>query len=320
MSLKIAISDLEFVGRNLHRPECVLCVRNGTLYVSDWRGGVIRIDPDGMQTEYVDTSHGALLKPNGIALLPDGSFLLANLGDAGGVWRLTRDSVATPWLMEVRGEPLPPCNYVLLDHMGRIWITVSTTRVPRQLGYRPDVDDGYIVRLQDREAQVVATGLAYTNEVQVHPSGEWLFVNETFGRRISRMKITDDGTLGEPETVFVLGHGTFPDGMAFDEAGGIWITSLVSNRVICVRDGSAETIIEDADAEHVQWVEDAFLNNEMDRPHFDTIKSARLQNTSSIAFGGDNLRTGYIGCLLGEQIAKFSSPVVGVAPVHWEQN
>ena len=34
------------------------------------------------------------------------------------------------------------------------------------------------------------------------------------------------------ETIVTLGHGCFPDGFAFDDDGGIWIASLVSNRLL----------------------------------------------------------------------------------------
>jgi sugar lactone lactonase YvrE len=48
------------------------------------------------------------------------------------------------------------------------------------------VSDGFIVRVDDAGARIVADGLGYTNEVQLDPSGERLYVNETFGRRLSR--------------------------------------------------------------------------------------------------------------------------------------
>ena len=57
--------------------------------------------------------------------------------------------------------------------------------------------------------------------------------------------------------------------------------------------------------------------NEMGRPHLDGVKSRVLRNTSSLAFGGADLRTGYLGCLLGESIAQVSMPVAGHPPVHW---
>jgi len=47
------------------------------------------------------------------------------------------------------------------------------------------------------------------------------------------------------------------------------------------------------------------------------VKSKQLQNISSLAFGGEDRRTLYLGCLLGEQIAVLPSPLTGAEPVHW---
>ena len=43
----------------------------------------------------------------------------------------------------------------------------------------------------------------------------------------------------------------------------------------------------------------------------------KLKNISSLAFGGDNLKTGYLGCLLDQSIYSFASPYQGHAPAHW---
>jgi SMP-30/Gluconolactonase/LRE-like region len=190
--------------------------------------------------------------------------------------------------------------------------------VPRDLGYRPDVDDGFIVLADPRGARIVADGLGYTNECLVGPDGDFLYVNETFARRLSRFPLRSDGGLGPKEVVATFGAGTYPDGLTFDAEGGIWITSIVSNRVVRVApNGSQETVIEDADPDHVAWTEAAFQAGELGRPHLDRIASRRLKNVSSLAFGGPDLRTGYLGCLLGDAIACFESPIAGHPPVHW---
>ena len=167
----IAASDLRFVGSGLHRPECVVCGRDGTLYVSDWRGGVALIGPDGAQRSILARDNPHRVQPNGIAIDRDGSFLLANLGETGGVWRLHRDGSLEPFCLEVAGEALPPTNFVAVDRDGGVWITVSTRRRPRALGYRRDVADGFIVRVDGKGARVAADGLGYTNEVQVELPG-----------------------------------------------------------------------------------------------------------------------------------------------------
>lgn len=314
----VPLSDLTLVGHGLKRPECVLCTSDGSIIVSNWDGGVTIIDSSGAQRDIVAVDSPVDLKPNGIALLEDGSFLLANLGDDGGIWHLHQDGQVEPFVTEFDGVPIPPSNFVLVDRNGRTWLTVSTRVTPRARAYRPDTDDGFIAVVDQSGARIAADGLGYTNEVQVDPSGEWLYVNETFARRTSRMRIRDGGSLGPRETVAEYGAGTFPDGLCFDEEGAFWIVSVVSNRVIRVTpDGRQRVLIEDADPDHLEAVESAFQSGTMGRPHLDNIRSELLQSTSSIAFGGPDRRNCLIGCLLGDRIASFRSPVAGVMPAHW---
>lgn len=308
------------VGRGLVRPECVLACRDGSLYTADWRGGVARTAVDGGQALYAGALPGTRpLRPNGIALRADGSFLVADLGEVeGGVFALARDGAVTPFLVAVDGEPLPPTNFVALDRQGRVWITVSTRHRPRSLAYRPDVADGFVVVVDEAGPRIVADRLGYTNEGQVSPDGAWFYVNETFARRTTRYRIAVDASLHDRELVASYGHGTFPDGLAFDADGGLWITSIVSNRVIHVAaDGTQTLMVEDADPAHVDWVEAAFVGGTMGRPHLDRAAGSVLRNVSSLAFGGPGRRTAYLGCLQGDTLATFRSPVPGAEPVHW---
>ena len=319
MNLKLSLDQIGTVGRGLNRPECVLCTAAGNIYCADWTGGVTRLAPDGGIERILARKADFDLKPNGIALCRDGSFLVTDLGERGGVYRLHRDGRLAPEILEIEGQRVPPSNFVLIDHHERIWLTVSTRRAPRALGYRPDVADGFIALKDRRGTRVVADGLGYTNEVQVDLAGQWLYVNETFGRRLSRFRIAADGGLAGRETVTEFGPGTFPDGLAFDARGGIWITSIVSNRVLYIEPGGRQprTVIEDADPDHLGWVEAAYQGGRMGRPHLDQVKSRRLRNISSLAFGGPDLKTVYLGCLLDDRLYRFRSPVAGRPPVHW---
>ena len=316
----ISPRDLKWVGRGLVRPECVLVTAAGDLFSADWRGGVAHIRPDGSQALYAGgLPGGRTLRPNGIALRRTGTFLLADLGEnQGGVFELGRDGSVRPFLEEVDGVELPPSNFVAEDCLGRIWLTVSTRLRPRTRAHRADIADGFIVLKNERGARIVADNLGYTNEATLSPDQSWLYVNETFGRRLTRFRIESDGSLSGRETVTTFGKGTFPDGLAFDAESGVWITSIVSNRVIRVApDGSQQLILEDANKAHVEWCENAFASGTMGRSHMDRCGGEVLKNISSLAFGGPDLRTAYLGCLQGDSIACFQSPVAGHPPVHW---
>lgn len=318
----IDLDQICFVGKGLVRPECVLATAAGDLYSADWRGGVAHLQPDGTQTLYrgatADLPEGA--RPNGIALERDGSFLFANLGsEIGDVLRIDRRSQISPVLTEVDGASIPPSNFVVRDELGRLWLTVSTRVAPRSLDYRRSAKTGFIVLLDERGARIVADGLGFTNECAIDPTGRYLYVNETYARRLSRFPLRPDGELGPKEVVTEFGRGQFPDGMAFDVEGQIWIAGIISNQLMRVdpASGRVTVMLEDSDAEHVAWVEAAYEASELGRPHMDRIASRRLRNISNVAFGGPDLRTAYCGCLLGDAIATVPMPVTGVPPVHW---
>jgi sugar lactone lactonase YvrE len=317
----INLGDITEIGQGLQRPECVIAHVSGLLFAADWtgNGGVAIVDAGGRIHRIEARDAPRIMRPNGIALEPGGSFLLADLGTSdGGIFRLHPDGRVEPVLVELDARPFPPTNFVYRDQEERLWITVSTRRQPRDLGYRPDVDDGFIVLFDDHGARIVADGLGYTNECHVSPDGGHLYVNETFTRRLSRFVLRADGSLGSKEIVAEFGPGTFPDGLTFDTDGGIWITSIVSNRVIRLHpNGHQEIVIEDTDAAHLADVEEAYLAHELGRPHLDTCRSKRLRNISSLAFGGPDLRTAYLGCLLGSSIFSFHAPVAGAPPPHW---
>ena len=113
----IDVNAIGFVGSGIQRPECVLATSAGDLYVSDRRGAFTRIDANGRQTLFGAglTCFDKPLLVNGIELLPDGSALLTQLDDPGGVWRFTADGKLAPFLLEVDGEPLPATNFVHAD-------------------------------------------------------------------------------------------------------------------------------------------------------------------------------------------------------------
>lgn len=320
--MSLSLADVGFIGNGLVRPECVLATKAGNLYVSDFRGGVSQISPSGTCQFFggSEVEGFGLLKPNGICINPDGSFLIAHLGDEqGGVFHIDRQNHITPWLLAVDGKPLPPSNFIYLDQQGRYWLTVSTRQMPRAKGYRSDVADGFVVLIDDKGARIVADDIGYTNEVYVTPDGKTLYVNATFARETLRYEITDDNQLINKQVVAQYGLGIYPDGLTMDTEGYLWITSIVSNSVVRVnpQTGVSELMLQDVDQAHLQWVEEAYLANAMGRPHLDGVKSTLLANISSLAFGGEDLSTINLGCLLGQQVAQLKTNFKGLAPTHW---
>ena len=136
---------ISFRGTQLSRPESVLSTKSGDIFCSHKGHGVMRICPDGRQFLLQEPSSfgGMPVVPNGIALRPVGSFLIANISDAGGVLELDTDGLR-PHAVSAGSSPLPPVNFVYVDQLGKIWVTVSSILRPRSRAYRRDVKNGYV--------------------------------------------------------------------------------------------------------------------------------------------------------------------------------
>jgi sugar lactone lactonase YvrE len=314
MGTEIGLDSIGFIGEGLMRPECVLATRRGDLYTSDRRGGVMHIAADGAQ----QLIGGSSLVPNGIALLRDGSFAVANLSDDGGVWRLHRDGRVLPEVTEIAGRPLGSVNFVRTDSKGRLWICVSTVRKGDDQ-YRTDIADGFIALKDETGVRVVATDLVWTNECWPDEARGHLHVNETFGRRLTRFDLAADGNLSNRTTIATFQHGDYPDGLGLDEAGGLWVVSVGSNRLIRIGpDGAREVVVEDSDPAHIDSLETALHARRLTRPMIHEAHSRILRNISSIAFGGADRRTAHLGCLAGDRLATFGVPIAGLPPAHWD--
>ena len=318
------LDQIAVIGAGLNRPECVLAHASGLLLAPDWTdpGGVALIAPDGRVRRILATAPGPgvdlPVRPNGIALEAGGTVLMAHLGpERGGVLRLWPDGRCEVVTDRIGEAPMPPANFVAADGAGRLWITVSTTRVPRALDYRPDAASGLILLHEGERTRVAADGLGYANECLLSADGRTLWVNETFGRRLTAFTVAGDA-LTDRRTVATFGEGVYPDGLAEAADGSLVVTSIVSNAVLRVHPGGrVVTVLADADPAHVAWVEAAFRAGEMGRPHLDRAAGRRLSNVSNLAFGGPDLRTAYLGCLLGGSVAHFPFPVAGRALPHW---
>ena len=314
----------------LQRPECVLTHASGNVFVSDRRGGVLKIHPDG--SHHLTGISGltgssmtigssiltgcSILLPNGIAMERDGGFLVANLGEDGGVWRIAPDGTKSAWLTEVEGRHVHHVNFVVNDAHGRVWACISATEGGDK--YPLHSATGYIVLRDASGTRIVADGLHYTNECRVSLDGQFMYVNETFGRRLSRFRIGRSGELTGKETVAQFGEGDFPDGLTLDAEGGAWVVCVGSNRVYRIApDGQPLAVLDDADPVTTKQLEAAFVADTLDRPLLSAARGHRLRNVTCLAFGGVDLRTAYLGCLAGDSLATFRSPVAGVQPVHW---
>jgi sugar lactone lactonase YvrE len=277
--------------------------------------GIARIAPDGTTGPALEADLTAQdLRPNGIALTADSDFLFANLGPAGGVWRVGRRGEARPFATALAGRPLPPTNFVLVDG-DRVWITISSTTGKHE-HFIAEANAGQILLVQNGKVTLAADGLNWTNELRISPDGKHLFVNETFACRTTRYDVAADGVLSNPVRL-TFPKDTFPDGLAFDAEGALWITSVISNRLIRVAPDLTWTVLfEDADPE-LNTIASTYARGGLTLDHILRSRGSRVSNLSSIAFGDPDLKTLYLGGLGNRAVQVLRSPVAGMPMAHW---
>ncbi len=325
-------SAIQYIGSDLQRPECILAERDGTLWSADARGGVVRISPNGQQqiitqqrsghfqgvtseaTRYLE---GTL--PNGLAFARNGDILISNFG-TDCLELMTRDGATKVLADSIDGEPIGKVNFVLRDSQDRIWITVSTRIKNWMHALRTDLPDGYIARYIDGKFRIVADGFHFTNEIRMDAREEFMYVVETTGGCVSRLRVGKDGSLSNRE-VFgpsSLGKGAWPDGIAFDSLGNLWGTMVYSDKLFVLSPtGDFRLLLDEGDPKKVEALEQAFLANTVNEQVLFTTGQGIAPWMASVTFGGPDLQTIYIGSLKGKKIPYFRAPAPGLPMVHW---
>lgn len=324
-------ASIQFIGQDLQRPECIIAQPDGTLWSADARGGVMRIGPDGSQQLLAPTvtdsapvdfqqryvqSQGASL-PNGLALTADGDFIICNWG-LDRIERLDRRGHLTVLHDHLEGRPLGKTNFPLRDSRGRIWFTVTTTQQPWTDSINSGVLDGYIGVIDEQGIRIVAEGFGGTNEIRFDDREEWLYVVESNVRRISRLRLRPDGSLGEREVYGPAELEGFPDGFAFDTYGNLWVTLVMSDKLIALSpDGEVLTLLDDGDPQATARLNRHYADKTLTPDIMQAARGTLAPWLASLTFGGPDLRTVYLGSLQGTRIPYFRAPVAGQRLIHW---
>jgi sugar lactone lactonase YvrE len=158
-------------------------------------------------------------------------------------------------------EPALPGNRLndsTTDAYGRIWF-----------GSMDDAEEGATGRLYRLSADgCVDSGLdpvVITNGPAIAPDGKTLYHTDTLGKRIWRVPLGDDGSLGKPSLFVDIDGEGYPDGSVVDSEGCVWVGLFAGWGVRRY----------DTDGKLVQSVR------------------FPVANITKIAFGGPDLKTAY---------------------------
>jgi D-xylonolactonase len=182
------------------------------LYFSDVRrGGVYRRSPDGSIETVVPKRRGV----GGIALHADGGIVISGRNICH-----VRDGV-TRIVFDV--EDVPGFNDLFTDARGRVYTGSMRSNPfgdldgPRTSGelYRIDVDGKSVELYGD---------VSLTNGIGLSPDGSTIYHSDSARNEVIAHDFDAQGGCQNRRTFATAPRG-FPDGLAVDEAGGVWIAA-----------------------------------------------------------------------------------------------
>ncbi|PKN19071.1 MAG: hypothetical protein CVU71_09840 [Deltaproteobacteria bacterium HGW-Deltaproteobacteria-6] len=288
--MKIDIRQVKTIGQGLRRPEGVMAQDDGSVLTADGLGRCARIAADG-RTTFFGRLGGI---PNGICLDQKGNCIVANIGN-GEVQSVSPSGSHTVLMTEAEGKRMYTPNFPFLDFSGRLWVSNSTDNPDIDASLQSPVPDGCLVVIAEGlPPRIVANGIYFANGVALDAEEKFVYVAETMQRRVLRYRINPENSLEKAEVYgpSSLGKLGFPDGIAFDEAGNLWVTFPIANALgfIDAR-GRLEIFVEDPDG-------------------------LVINRPANICFGGPDRRTAFIGSLGGTNVPYFEVPFPGVRLAH----
>ena len=217
----------------LDHPEGVAVHPDGSVWCGGERGQIYRMDPDGRDLVEVGSTGGFCL---GMAFDADASFLYVCDLKLAAVFRVEIASGRVERFAD--GGPdgaFKVPNYPAFGPGGDLFVSDSHAfRVPGPGIWRVDAD-GRATLWFDHDLNF-ANGLAFD------ATGRSLSVAETFGNRISRIEVREDGTAGDVDTFAELGEA-WPDGLAFDVEGNLYVGCYEPSQILRVDAGGRSALL-----------------------------------------------------------------------------
>lgn len=212
-----SVAEVRIVVAGLDHPECVAVGRDGTLYAGGERGQVYRISSDGRNVREIANTGGFCL---GLTLDREENIYVCDLARHALI-RVTQQGTVSLVADAGRGIKFRTPNFAVFDDSGNLYFSDSGEWKQ---------GNGVIWRLRSTGAvELFSSGpFRFTNGLALDAHERSLYVVESNLDRVLRIEIKPDGSAGEAE-VFVDGMARIPDGLAFDAAGNLYVTTYASN-------------------------------------------------------------------------------------------
>lgn len=258
----------------LDHPEAVTYGPDGHLYAGGEAGQIYKISLVGESSE-LGTTGGFIL---GLCLDAESNIYACDQ-KRREILRLSQGGALETYSSGTLERPLRVPNYPVFDAQGNLYVSDSG-------GWRKN--DGCLFCIRPGGvATVVSTALsAFPNGLALAPDGRTLFIVLSTLAAVAAVTLHPDGTVGAPKIVVEL-PGTVPDGLAFDEAGGLYISCYAPSCVYRFSPhGTLELVVNDPEC-------------------------TQVATPTNLAFAGSGLCTLVLASLSRWHLASAPAPVPG---------
>jgi hypothetical protein len=157
-------------------------------------------------------------------------------------------------------------------------------------------------------------------------SDEALLVNNTADGNVYRLRLDGrheifldsiDGTDRRALGPDPLGETIFPDGIALDTDGNVWIAAVSHNGLMIVSpDGEMQTVFEQPVPDALSALTLAHTRGTIPMSAIAAVAGQDLRLLTSVGFGGPELKTVFMGSLAMPHLVSFPSPIPGLPLAH----
>ena len=217
------ISRAIFAG-GFRSPEGPSFDRQGTLHIVDCDGlTVYRCAPNGTVRPFVNTGG----RPTGSKFHRNGHLFVADSG-RGEILEISPDGSLQIAASVYRGQKFKGPNDLCFASNGDLYFTDPKGSDPQH-----PIGNVYILR-HDGEVELFASGFQFPNGIVLSDDQHFLFLAETYTRRVHVFELDDAGRQSSRRVFSELSGGLGPDGMAIGQDGNLYVAEYGAGAIAVV--------------------------------------------------------------------------------------
>lgn len=214
------LANIEKLAEGYQGPESVAIGNDGAVYTGVADGRILRISPDGKETEIFAKTReplGLKFDAEGNLIVADATLGLVSIDKAGNLSLLTN---------EVNGTPIIFADDLVIESDGTIYFSDASTKFINRESFADIFEhqpNGRLLSYEPKsgETRILLDKLYFPNGVALSPDESFLLFNETSMYRINKYWLK--GIKSGQVDIFIDNLPGFPDNITFNGKSTFWV-------------------------------------------------------------------------------------------------